>query len=77
MVVCSFVYGGGLKVKTKQETAGNGESSEPHNDDKLASPASAPPGQNYVSSPTGMWPGSQPSDVKSVHAHTGFDLTRG
>lgn len=77
VVVCSFVYGGGSKVKTKQETAANGESSEPHNDDKLASPASAPPGQNYVSSPTGMWPGSQPSDVKSVHAHTGFDLTRG
>ncbi|XP_058732002.1 AT-hook motif nuclear-localized protein 5-like [Vicia villosa] len=76
LVVCSFVYGGGSKVKTKQGTVTNGESSEPHNDN-LGSPASAPPGQNYISSPTSMWPGSQPSDLKSVPAHTGIDLTRG
>jgi hypothetical protein len=78
VVVCSFVYGGSSKVKTiKQgDATTNGESSEAHND-KLASPTSAPPSQNYISSPTGMWPRPQPSDVKSAHTHTGFDLTRG
>lgn len=77
MVVCSFVYGGS-KTKTKQELGAttNDESSEPHSD-KLGSPASAPPSQNYISSPTGLWPGSQPADRKGVHAHTGIDLTRG
>lgn len=77
VVVCSFVYGGGSKVKTKQETTTKDDSSEPHNDNKLASPVSVPPGQNYISSPTAMWPGSQLSDVKSPHTHTGIDLTRG
>ncbi|WJX53938.1 hypothetical protein P8452_39878 [Trifolium repens] len=78
VVVCSFVYGGSSKVKTiKQgDATTNGENSEAHND-KLASPTSAPPSQNYISSPTGMWPRPQPSDVKSAHTHTGFDLTRG
>jgi hypothetical protein len=73
VVVCSFVYGGSSKVKTiKQgDATTNGESSEAHN------PISAPPSQNYISSPTGMWPRPQPSDVKSAHTHTGFDLTRG
>ncbi|KAK7318251.1 hypothetical protein RJT34_02950 [Clitoria ternatea] len=77
VVLCSFVYGG-PKTKAKQGTNTNDdESSEPQQSDKLASPASAPPNQNYIPSTTSVWPGSRPTDLKSVHAHTGIDLTRG
>ncbi|KAJ1411820.1 PPC domain [Sesbania bispinosa] len=77
VVVCSFVYGGS-KTKTKQGSSSKDESCEPQHSDKLASPASAPPppSQNYMSSATGVWPGSRP-ELKSAHAHTGIDLTRG
>lgn len=78
VVLGSFVYGGGSKTKTKQEATDRDESSEPlQHSDKLPSPASAPPSQNYISPATGIWPGSRPPDLKSVHAHTGIDLTRG
>ncbi|XP_027359832.1 AT-hook motif nuclear-localized protein 5 isoform X2 [Abrus precatorius] len=74
VVVCTFVYGGS-KPKAKQ---GKDSGSEPQSSDKLASPASAPPNQNYnSSSAAGIWPGSRPVDVKSPHPHTGIDLTRG
>ncbi|CAJ1927873.1 unnamed protein product [Sphenostylis stenocarpa] len=81
VVVCSFVYGTS-KPKTKQvtTTAIKDSSSEPQSSDKLASPASAPPNQNYTSSSpaTGIWPASsRPLEVKSAHPHTGIDLTRG
>ncbi|XP_027344324.1 AT-hook motif nuclear-localized protein 5-like [Abrus precatorius] len=76
VVLCSFVYGGS-KTKTKQVTANNDESSEPQDSDKLASPASAPPIQNYIPSATNIWPVSRPGDLKSAHTHTGIDLTRG
>ncbi|KAI4326963.1 hypothetical protein L6164_019473 [Bauhinia variegata] len=71
VVVCSFVYGGS-KMKTKQVTAPKDEdSSEPQHVDKLATatPASAPPSQNYTPSATGIWHGAR--------AHTGIDLMRG
>ncbi|TKY70946.1 AT-hook motif nuclear-localized protein 5 [Spatholobus suberectus] len=77
VVACSFVYGGS-KPKTKQGTTTKDSSSEPQSSDKLASPASAPPNQNYTSSPApGIWPASRPVEVKSAHPHTGIDLTRG
>nr|KYP67282.1 Putative DNA-binding protein ESCAROLA [Cajanus cajan] len=80
VVVCSFVYGGS-KPKTKQATTTKDSSSEPQSSDKLASPGSAPPNQNYTSSSspaTGIWPAaSRPVEVKSAHPHTGIDLTRG
>ncbi|KAK7406136.1 hypothetical protein VNO78_07755 [Psophocarpus tetragonolobus] len=83
VVVCSFVYGGS-KPKTKQVTAAatttKDSSSEPQGSDKLASPGSAPPNQNYTSSSPapGIWPASsRPVEVKSAHPHTGIDLTRG
>ncbi|XP_061344556.1 AT-hook motif nuclear-localized protein 5-like [Gastrolobium bilobum] len=76
VVVCSFVYGGS-KTKTKQGTTNQDESSEPHHSDKLGSPASAPPSQNYMPSATSMWHGSRPAELKSPHTHTGIDLTRG
>ncbi|KAE9614140.1 hypothetical protein Lal_00016672 [Lupinus albus] len=76
VVVCSFQYGGN---KTKQETTTkDDDSSEPQGNDKLSSPASAPPArQNYIPSAAGMLPGSQSEDVKSEQMHTGIDLTRG
>ncbi|OIW09848.1 hypothetical protein TanjilG_15330 [Lupinus angustifolius] len=76
VVVCSFLYGG---KRTKQETTTKEDgSSEPQGSDKLSSPASAPPpSQNYISSATGMLPGSRAEDVKSEQLHTGIDLTRG
>ncbi|KAK7358625.1 hypothetical protein VNO77_00562 [Canavalia gladiata] len=78
VVLCSFVYGGGSKTKSKQGTTIKDEGSEPQHSDKLASPASAPPSQNYNPSTTNIWPGSRPgADLKSVHGHTGIDLTRG
>ncbi|MED6136019.1 hypothetical protein PIB30_052098 [Stylosanthes scabra] len=80
VVVCSFVYGGSSKAKPKQLTSAKDSGSEPQSSDRLASPASAPPpNQNYNSSSSAvaMWPGSQPSDLKSAHPHTGIDLTRG
>ncbi|KOM44709.1 hypothetical protein LR48_Vigan06g001500 [Vigna angularis] len=78
VVVCSFVYAGS-KPKTKQvTTATKDNNSEPQSSDKLASPASAPPNQNYSSPAPGMWPAqSRPLEVKSAHPHTGIDLTRG
>ncbi|KAK7307858.1 hypothetical protein VNO77_41279 [Canavalia gladiata] len=77
VVVCSFVYGG-TKPKTKHGSTTKDNDSEPQSSDKLASPASAPPNQNYTSSSAaGIWPGSRPMDVKSAHPHTGIDLTRG
>ena len=78
VVVCSFVYSGS-KPKTKQVTTATKEnSSEPQSSEKLASPASAPPNQNYSSPAPGMWPAqSRPLEVKSAHPHTGIDLTRG
>ena len=77
VVVCSFVYGGS-KAKTKQGTTTKDNSSEPHSSDKVASPAGAPPNQNYNSpSGTAIWPGSRPAELKSAHPHTGIDLTRG
>ncbi|WVZ12724.1 hypothetical protein V8G54_017254 [Vigna mungo] len=78
VVVCSFVYAGS-KPKTKQViTATKDNNSEPQSSDKLASPASAPPNQNYSSPAPGMWPAqSRPLEVKSAHPHTGIDLTRG
>ncbi|TKY60620.1 AT-hook motif nuclear-localized protein 5 [Spatholobus suberectus] len=81
VVLCSFVYGGS-KTKSKQGTTIKVESSElPQRNDKLASPASAPAppaqNQNYLPSATNIWPGSRPAELKSVHTHTGIDLTRG
>ncbi|KAK7251302.1 hypothetical protein RIF29_34365 [Crotalaria pallida] len=76
VVVCSFLYGG--KTKTKQETATkDDDSSEPQHSDKLTSPASAPPSQNYIPSAAVLWPGSRSEDAKSEQIHTGIDLTRG
>ncbi|KAI4315409.1 hypothetical protein L6164_028223 [Bauhinia variegata] len=70
VVVCSFVYGGGSKTKTKQVMAPkDDDSSKPPHVDKLSAPASAPPSQNYTPSATGVWLGSR--------THTGIDLTRG
>jgi len=79
VVLCSFVYGGS-KSKPKQGLTITEESSEqPQHNDKMASPASAPPGQNqnYLHSGTHIWPGSQPPELKSTQTHTGIDLTRG
>ncbi|CAL0313372.1 unnamed protein product [Lupinus luteus] len=76
VVVCSFLHGG--KTKTKQESVTKDESSEPQHNDKLASPATAPPTQKYIPSPaTGTWPGPRSEDVKSEQVQTGIDLTRG
>ena len=75
--MCSFVYGGASKTKPKQVTTIKDDSSEPQRNDKLASPASAPPSQNYIPPATGIWPGSRPAELKSMHIHTGIDLTRG
>lgn len=79
VVVCSFVYAGSKpKTTTKQGTTTKDDDSEPQSSDKLASPGSAAPNQNYPASATGMWPGTRPVvDVKSSHPHTGIDLTRG
>jgi hypothetical protein len=74
--MCSFVYGGS-KSKTKQATSTKDESPKPQQSDKLASPASAPPNLNYISSATGIWPGSRPIDLKGMHTNTGIDLMRG
>ncbi|OIV93538.1 hypothetical protein TanjilG_28695 [Lupinus angustifolius] len=76
VVVCSFLHGS--KTKTKQETVTkDDDSSEPQHSDKLPSPATAPPTQNYIPSATGMWPGPRSEDVKSEQMQTGIDLTRG
>ncbi|MED6187212.1 hypothetical protein PIB30_074306 [Stylosanthes scabra] len=77
VVVCSFVYGGSAKTKPTQVTLMKEESSEPQRNGKLASLAGAPHSQNYIPSATGIWPGSRPAELKSVHGHTGIDLTRG
>ncbi|PON84598.1 PPC domain containing protein [Trema orientale] len=79
VVVCSFVHGNAAKAKsTPKQVAGpkSDESSEPHHIDRLATPSSAPPTQNYIPSATGVWPGSRPVDLRTPH-HTGIDLTRG
>ncbi|XP_020217526.1 AT-hook motif nuclear-localized protein 5 [Cajanus cajan] len=79
VVLCSFVYGSS-RTKSKQATATRNESSEPpQQNDKLASPASAPapPAQNYLPPATNIWPGSRSTELKSAHTHTGIDLTRG
>ncbi|KAL5552084.1 hypothetical protein UlMin_002260 [Ulmus minor] len=76
VVVCSFVYGGGTKPKIKQLTGTKSEeNSEPQHSDRLATPTSAPPAQNYTPSTAGMWPVSRPADMRGPH--TGIDLTRG
>ncbi|XP_028767429.1 AT-hook motif nuclear-localized protein 5 [Neltuma alba] len=67
VVVCSFIYEGS---KTKQGSASQGDASEAEHD-KLATPASAPPSQNYSQPSRGIWP----SDLKSTH--TGIDLMHG
>jgi hypothetical protein len=76
VVVCSFVYGGSKPKTTKQETAAKEDDvSEPQSSDKLASPGSEPPNQNYTASGTGtMWHGSRTVDVKSTQPHTGISL---
>lgn len=76
VVVCSFVYGNS-KPKIKQITGHkSNESSETHHrSDKLTSPSSAPPTQNYTPSGSGIWPGSRAVDLRNPH--TGIDLTRG
>lgn len=75
VVVCTFVYGGS-KTKTKQ-LAGpkDNEGSEAQHSDKLATPTSAPPTQNYTPSMPGIWPGSRSIELRNPH--TGIDLTRG
>lgn len=70
VVVCSFIYEGS-KTKTKQVSTSQGDVSEAEHDNKLATPASAPPSQNYNQPTRGIWP----SDLKSTH--TGIDLMRG
>lgn len=79
VVVCSFVYGGSKPKTTKQETAvKDDDDSEPQSSDKLASPGSEPPNQNYTASGTGtIWHGSRTVDVKSTQPHTGIDLMNG
>lgn len=75
VVVCSFVHGN-TKAKNKQVAdPKSDESSEPRHSDKLATPTSAPPGQSYTPSASGLWPGSRPVDLRTPH--TGIDLTRG
>ncbi|QCD85031.1 AT-hook motif nuclear-localized protein 5-like [Vigna unguiculata] len=79
VVLCSFVYGGS-KTKPKQGLTITDESGEhPQHNDKMATPASAPPGhnQNYLPSGAHIWPGSQPAELKNTQTHTGIDLTRG
>lgn len=73
VVVCSFVYGDS-KTKTKQ-VAHTNQGLEAQHSDKLATPTSAMPIQNYAPSATGMWPSSRPVEVRNQH--TGIDLTRG
>ena len=75
VVVCSFVHGN-TKAKNKQVAdPKSDESSEPRHSDKLATPTSAPPGQSYTPSASGLWPGSRSVDLRTPH--TGIDLTRG
>ncbi|XP_052735821.1 AT-hook motif nuclear-localized protein 5 isoform X2 [Vigna angularis] len=79
VVLCSFVYGGS-KTKPKQGLTITNESGEhPQHNDKMATPASAPPGhnQNYLPSGSHIWPGPQPAELKNTQTHTGIDLTRG
>ncbi|KAF5460678.1 hypothetical protein F2P56_020529 [Juglans regia] len=73
VVVCSFVYGDS-KTKTKQVADPN-QGSEAQSHDKLATPTSAMPTQNYAPPGTGMWPSSRPVEMRNQH--TGIDLTRG
>ncbi|XP_040990340.1 AT-hook motif nuclear-localized protein 5-like isoform X2 [Juglans microcarpa x Juglans regia] len=73
VVVCSFVYGDS-KTKTKQVADPN-QGSEAQRRDKLATPTSAMPTQNYAPPVTGMWPSSRPVEMRNQH--TGIDLTRG
>lgn len=70
VVVCSFIYEGS-KTKTKQVSASEGNVSEAEQDNKLATPGSPPPSQNYGQPARGIWP----SDLKSTH--TGIDLMHG
>ncbi|KAI9075185.1 hypothetical protein K1719_042916 [Acacia pycnantha] len=70
VVVCSFTYEGS-KTKTKQLSALEGDVSEAGHDNKSATPASAPPSQNYSQPTRGIWR----SDLKSTH--TGIDLMHG
>lgn len=76
VVLCSFVYGGSNKIKSKPVAGpNNGESSEPQNSEKLPPPTTAPSTQDYAPSTAGIWPGARLVDARN--AHTGIDLTRG
>lgn len=70
VVVCSFIYEGS-KTKTKPLSALEGDVSEAEHGNKLATPASAPPSQNYSQQTRGIWQ----ADLKSTH--TGIDLMNG
>lgn len=56
VVVCSFVYGES-KAKTKEVSTSKDENGEgEHDGNKLATPSTAPPSQNYAQFTRGMWP---------------------
>ncbi|XP_050379039.1 AT-hook motif nuclear-localized protein 5 [Argentina anserina] len=76
VVLCSFVYGSSNKIKNKPVAGPNSsESSDPQHSEKLPSPSTTPPTQNYAPSTAGIWPGGRLVDARN--AHTGIDLTRG
>ncbi|KAK9937756.1 hypothetical protein M0R45_014526 [Rubus argutus] len=67
VVLCSFVYGGSNKIKSKPMAGPNNGESPP--------PTTAPSTQDYAPSTAGIWPGARLVDARN--AHTCIDLTRG
>ncbi|KAK4262756.1 hypothetical protein QN277_028271 [Acacia crassicarpa] len=67
VVVCSFIYEGS-KTKTKPLSALEGDVSEAEHGNKLATPASAPPSQNYSQPTRGIWQ----SDLKNPSSFSGL-----
>lgn len=83
LVICSFVYGGGTKMKNKEEQLSsprtNKESVVQSSEKAGNTPTSEPPNQNYapvaMTSWSGSGSGSRPVDLR--HPHGGIDLTQG
>ncbi|KAG6791714.1 hypothetical protein POTOM_000846 [Populus tomentosa] len=78
VVVCSFVYGVSKKDKQVSHPINEKDSTSWPDDNldnlKSVTPTSMPP-QSFTSSPTSIWPGPRPVDMRNPH--TDIDLTRG
>ncbi|KAH8521950.1 hypothetical protein H0E87_002832 [Populus deltoides] len=78
VVACSFVYGVSKKDKQVSHPINEKDSTSWPDDNldnlKAVTPTSMPP-QSFTSSPTSIWPGPRPVDMRNPH--TDIDLTRG